>query len=137
MADEIVKVDRFSIEVPNQAGEAARILEALSGAKANLIAFWGYPTGGGETAKIEIVAADAAALKAAAKAAKVKVNKEAPAFHVVGKDKVGALSSVLSKLAAAGINVHAVQAASAGTRYGCLVEVGAADVRKASKALGI
>jgi hypothetical protein len=137
MADEIKKVDRFSIDVPNQPGEGARILGALASAKVNLVALWGYPMGATETSRIEMVPADTAAFKAAMKAAKLKVNKEATSFHLIGKEKVGALATVLEKLASIGVNVHAVQAASAGPRFGCLIEVGAQDVRKASKALGI
>lgn len=136
MADEVVKVDRFSVDVPDQPGEAARILEALAGAKVSLNAFWGYPMGSGGTARLELVPADAAAFKAAAKTAKIKVNKETPAFQVVGKNKAGALAAVLSKLAAAGINVHAVQATTAGSQFGSLIHVAAGDVRQAAKALG-
>ncbi|MCW5979004.1 MAG: hypothetical protein KIT09_13065 [Bryobacteraceae bacterium] len=137
MADTIVKVDRFSIDVPDQPGEGARVLQALAGAKVNLTAMWGYPQGQGGTARIELVTSDAAGLKAAAKAAKIKLNKEAPAFHIVGRDKVGALASVMAKLAASGVNVHAVQAASTGPKFGCMLEVAAGDVRKAAKALGV
>ena len=137
MAEEIIKVERFSIEIPHRTGEGARILDALAAAKVNLVGLWAYPLGGGETAKIEIVPLDSAALKAAAKAAKIKLNKESTGFHVVGKHRAGVLASVLSKLAAAGVNVRAVQASSAGTRFGCLLQVEPQDVRKASKALGL
>jgi hypothetical protein len=137
MATTISKVERFSVEVPHQAGEGARLLEALAAEKVNLIAAWGYPLGDSGQARIELVAADGAALRAAARKAKIKLNKEAVSFHVVGPDKPGAVAATLRKLADAGISVHALQAVSSGSRYGCLIEVAAADVRKAAKALGV
>lgn len=137
MATAITKVDRFSVDVPHQAGEGARVLEALAAEKVNLIAAWGYPLGDSGQARIELVPADSAALRAAARKAKIKLNKEAVSFHVVGPDKPGALAAALRKLADAGISIHALQAVSAGSRYGCLIEVAASDVRKAAKALGL
>jgi predicted amino acid-binding ACT domain protein len=56
---------------------------------------------------------------------------------VAGPDKPGAVAAAARKLADAGVNIHAVQAVSAGSRYGCLIEVAAQDVRKAAKALGL
>jgi len=137
MATTITKVERFSVEVPHQAGEGARLLEVLAGEKVNLIAAWGYPLGDSGQARIELVAADGAALRAAARKAKIKLTKESVSFHVVGPDKPGAVAAALRKLADAGISVHALQAVSSGSRYGCLIEVAAADVRKAAKALGV
>lgn len=132
---EVKKVDRFSVEVPNEAGQGAGVLGALSAGKADLLAAWGYPYG--DRAKIELIPADGAAFKAAAKNAKIAVKKEAAAFCVGGKNKVGALAEVMGMLAAAGVNVHAVQAIGMGGKFGALIEVDAKDVRKASKALGV
>lgn len=137
MALAVTKVDRFSVDVPDQPGEGARVLEALAAEKVNLIAAWGYPLGSTGTARIELVPADPAALKTAARKAKIKLNKECAAFHVAGPDKPGAVAAAARKLADAGVNIHAVQAVSAGSRYGCLIEVAAQDVRKAAKALGL
>jgi hypothetical protein len=137
MAEEITKVDRFSVDVPNKAGEGARILGALAAERVSLVALWAYPLGGGKMTRVEIVPSDSAAFKAATRKAKVNVAKEATSFHLVGKDKAGVLASVLAKLAAIGVNVRAVQAVSAGSRFGSLIEVEAGDVRKAAKALGM
>src|SRR3989337_1059294 len=43
MPDSIRKVDYFKLMVPNQRGEAAKILKALRGAGVNLLAFSGFP----------------------------------------------------------------------------------------------
>ena len=137
MADGIQKVDRFSVDVPDKAGEGARVLGALAAGKANLLAVWGYPLGGSGKSRIEIVPKDSAALKAAAKAAKIKVKRESAALYATGRDKLGVVSAALAKLAEAGVNVHAVQAICAGAKYGCLIEVDSKAMRKAAKALGV
>ena len=137
MADAITKVDRFSIDVPDKPGEGARVLSALAAGKANLLAAWGYPLGNTGSARIEVVPKDTAALRAAAKAARIKLKRESAAFHVSGRDKLGVVSQSLAKLAEKGINVHAVQAACAGRNYGSLIEVDGKDVRKAARALGV
>ncbi len=135
MADAVMKVERYSIEVADQPGEGARVLGALAAENADLLAAWGYPLGTTGTAKIEVIPADPAAFRAAAKKAKIKATKECAAFCVVGRNKVGALAGMLEKLAAKGINVHAVQAVAVGGKYGALIEVAAKDVRKAAAAL--
>ena len=137
MTETIAKVERFSVNVPDKVGEGARILEALKAGKANLIAAWGYPLGAGGGARIELAPADAAALRAAAKKAKIKLTRECAAFHITGRNRIGAVGAALAKLAEKGINVHAVQAVCSGLKYGCLIEVDAKDVRKAARALGV
>jgi hypothetical protein len=59
-------------------------------------------------------------------------------FLIEGDDRVGALTSTLSRLGAAGINVTALSAVRTGAgRYGALLWVNAKDVRKAAETLGI
>lgn len=136
MADGITKVDRFSVDMADQPGEGARILGALAAGKADLLAAWGYPLGSSGMARLELVPKDSAVLRAAAKKAGIKLQRESAAFHLVARDKIGAVAAAVAALAGKGINIHALQAASAGARYGCLIEVDAKDVRKAAKALG-
>ncbi len=130
------KVERFSIAVADKAGEGARVLGALAAGKANLIAAWGYPVGDGN-ARVEVIPVDSVKLKAAAKAAKIKLKKECAAFYVEGRNKVGVVAAALAVLADKGINVRAVQAVATGSKYGAVIEVESKDVRKAAKALGI
>ncbi len=133
---DVKKVERFSIEVPDEPGQGAQVLGAIAAGGADLIAAWGYPYGGEGSAKIEVIPADSAAFRAAAKKAKIKAKKECAAFCVTGRNKVGALADALSLLAAKGINVHAVQAIGVGSKFGALIEVASKDVRKAAGALG-
>lgn len=138
MAEEIRKVDHYSTEVPNKAGEGAKLLGALRDAGVNLIALWGYPLRGRRRAQFEIIPDSGAALTAAAKKAGIVLSKKRTAFFISGDDRVGAVADAMAKLARAGINVGAVQAVCGGAgRFGAVVFVAPEDVRKASKALGI
>lgn len=137
MAESIRKVDLFSIDIANKAGEGAKVLGALRDAGVNLLAVWGYPTKA-KKARIDLVAADKAALNKAAKKAGIVLGGKQTAFLMEGDDEVGVLANILGKLAAAGINVFAAQAVCAGAgRFGGVITVGADDVKKAAKALGV
>lgn len=137
MTDTIAKVERFSVDVPHQAGEGARLLAVLSAAKVNLIAAWGYPLASSGPARMELVPADPAALRDALKKAKIKAKRECAVFHITGRDKVGALGAALATLCEKGINIYALQATSSGGKYGGVIMVDSKDVRKAAKALGV
>jgi len=137
MAETIRQVEHYSASVANKAGEGARVLGTLRAAGVNLIALWGYPHGAGK-ATLEFIPSDGAVFVAAAKAAKLKLSKKQIAFHVEGEDRPGAVADLLGKLAAAKINVGALQAVCAGAgRYGAVIFLPQAAVSKAAKALGI
>ncbi len=136
MAEEIRKVEYFYIETPNKPGEAAKVLGALRSAGVNLIAFTGFPSG--RKAQMDFIPEDTAAFKAAAKKAGLKLSPKKTGFLIQGEDRIGAVAETMEKLAAAKINVTAMDAICAGAgRYGALLWVGASDVRKAASALGV
>ena len=59
------------------------------------------------------------------------------AFLVQGQDRPGAIAGIVSKLADAGVNITALDAVAAGGgRYGAVLWVKPAEVRKAAKAIG-
>ena len=63
--------------------------------------------------------------------------KKKTGFLTRGKDHTGALASVLGKLAAAKINVTAIDAVTAGNgRWGAIFWVKSKDVNKTAKTLG-
>lgn len=135
MPDEVRQVEHYSASIPHKPGEGARVLVALRDAGINLIAFWGYPAGAGR-ARLEFVPENGVAFVAAAKRAKLKLKKSI-AFYIHGDDRPGAVAGILAKLAAARINVGALQAVSAGMgRYGAVLFVAGAGARKAARALG-
>ena len=135
MPDTISKRDYFAIEIPDKPGEGVRILQALKDHGVNLVAFTGFPTG--RRAQLDFIPEDAAALKSAAKALKLKLGAKKTCFVIEGDDRVGALTDTLARLAEAKINVTALDAVAAGTgRYGALFWVKPSDVNKAAKLLG-
>jgi len=136
MSEAIRKVDHYSATVANKVGEGARVLGALRDAGVNLIALWGYPHGAGK-ATIEFIPENGAAFAAAAKAAKIKLSKKQIAFHVQGEDRPGAIADICARLAAAKVNIGAIQAVCAGAgHYGAVIFLPQAAVAKAAKALG-
>ena len=135
MADTIQRVQYFYTEISDKPGEGARVLGALKEAGVNLLAFTGFPKG--RRAQIDFFPTDPVAFKAAARAAKLKLVGPKTGFLIQGEDRVGAVAEILTKLAEAGINVTALDAASAGAgRYGAILWVEPRHVNKAAKVLG-
>ena len=136
MSETVRQVEHYSASVANKVGEGARVLGALYAAGINLIALWGYARVTGK-ATLEFIPENGAAFVAAAKGAKLRLGKKQTAFYVQGDDRPGAIADLLAKLAAAKINVGAVQAVCAGSgRYGAVIFLPQAAVGKAAKALG-
>ena len=136
MAETIRKVDYFYIETVNKPGVGLGVLAALRDAGVNLLAFTGFPHG--QKAQIDFMPEDTAAFKAAARKAGFKLSPKKTGFMIQGEDQIGVLVGILGKLAAARINVTALDAVSAGEgRYGAIFWVKSSDVRKAAKALGV
>jgi hypothetical protein len=136
MPDTIQRVQYFYVEVPDKPGEGARVLSLLKEAGVNLLAFSGFPKG--RRAQIDFIPSDAAAFRAAARKAKLKLTGPKTGFLVQGEDRIGAIAELMSKLAEAGINVTALDAVAAGAgRYGAIFWVKPGDVNKAAKVLGV
>ena len=135
MADEITPVAYYIGTIPNKVGEGARILNALKDAGVNLTGFFGYPKA--RAAEIILVVDEKApALGPIAKKAGATLGKKQKAFLLTGEDRPGAVAEVMAKLAAAGINIASVHGVCGGVgRYGAVITVDAAAVKKAAKAL--
>ncbi len=133
--DTIRKADYFSMEIPNKTGEGARVLGALRDAGVNLLAFTGFPAG--RRAQLDFIPAETASFKAAARKLRMKVGSRKTVFLVEGDDRVGAIAELCDRIAAAGINMTAMDAVSAGNgRYAAMFWVDPRDVNKTEKALG-
>jgi len=133
MADAVRLVDYFYITLPNKPGEGARALDVLRAERVNLLAFSAFPEG--RKSQADFVPEDSAAFRRAAKKAKWKVAGPRKVFLVQGDDRVGAVADLVGVLAAAKINITALDAVSVHGRYGAMFWVAPKDVKKATKVL--
>lgn len=130
----IRKASYYSMKVPQRPGAGAQLLAALKAAKVNLLAFTGFPAGGG--AQVDFIPQDNAKFVKAARKARLKLSARKTVFLAQGDDKAGALTQVLGRLAKAKINLVSLQAVTAGKRrYGAMFWVKAKDVARASRVL--
>jgi len=135
MATTVRIADYFYIDVPERAGEGARVLGQLRDAGVNLLAISGFPAG--RRAQIDFVPENAAAFRAAAKKAGLKVTGPKKVFLIEGEDRMGVMAEAMEHLAAAKISVISSQAICAGAgRFGAILWVAPRDVKRAAKALG-
>ena len=135
MAANVRIADYFYIEVPERAGEGARVLGHLRDAGVNLLAVSGFAAG--RRAQIDFVPDDPAAFRAAAKKAGWKPTGPKKVFLIEGEDRMGVMAEAMEHLAAAKINMIASQAICAGAgRFGAILWVAPRDVKRAAKALG-
>ena len=135
MSNTLRKVDYFYVMVPNTAGQGAKIMDGLAAEGVNLLAFSGFPSG--RKAQLDLMPEDAARFKRAAKKLGLKLSAKKTGFLYQGDDRVGAMTGILDKLAAAKINVVAIDAViSGGGRFGSIFWVKPQNVAKAAKLLG-
>jgi hypothetical protein len=136
MPDGIRRIDYYYTSVPDKPGEGARILAALNEAGVNLIGVSAFPHA--RRSQLDFIPEDSAAFVQAAKAAGLKLSARKTGFLIQGDDRPGAVAELTGRLAQAKINVTSVQVFCAGSgRYGGMLWVKAADLRKAAKALGV
>ncbi len=136
MADTVQRVDYLYVTVGDTPGEGDRILSALREKSVNLLAYLGFPAGGGRS-QIDLVADDADALRQALEEAGLSASETKRAFLIEGEDRLGAVAETTTKLAQANVNVTAAAATRAGSgRYGMILWVAPADYERAADALG-
>lgn len=135
MAISARRVGYFYVTAPDKAGEGSRVLGALRDSGVNLLAFHAFPSGSGKS-QLDFVPTDERAFQDAVKKANLRVSDRKTAFLIEGDDRAGAIAEVVQKLASAGANITAMDAVTAGARYGALLWVKQADVDKAAKVLG-
>jgi hypothetical protein len=137
MADLVRRVEYYYVTVADAPGEGQRVLSAFRDAGVNLLAYLGFPLGGGQS-QIDLVPEDPESLRDAAARAGLTLSEAKRAFLVQGDDRVGAVAETTAKLAGASINVTAAAASGAGGgRYGMILWVAPADYERAADALGV
>jgi hypothetical protein len=136
VADRVRKVTYVYPIVPNRAGQGARILSEISRAGINLLAYSGFPAGGGKS-QLDLVVENIGPVRRLARQNGWRLSKVKRGFLIQGTDQMGAVHRHLKKLADAGINVTAADAVAAGQgRYGMLLWVKPRDYARAARALG-
>jgi hypothetical protein len=136
MADMVRGVDYYYVTVPDAPGEGQRVLSTLTESGVNLLAFLGFPLGGGQS-QIDLVPEDPGAFREAAERAGVTISEAKRAFLIQGDDRVGAVADTTAKLAEANISLTAAAAIGAGSgHFGMIVWVAAADYERAAETLG-
>ena len=136
MADTVRSVEYYYVTIPDTPGEGQRILSAFKERGVNLLAFLGFPLGGGQS-QIDLGPEDPAALGQAAEQADITLSEPKRAILIQGDDRVGAVADATAKLAEADINLTAAAATGAGAgRYGMILWVAPTDHERAAAALG-
>jgi len=136
MADKIRRVDYFYVRVPDRPGEGHKILAAVKEAGVNLLSLTAFPDGAGTT-QVDFVTENADGLASAVKGLGLTLSPKRQAFFVQGNDRAGAAAEYFKKLADAGVNVHAANAACGPGGFGMILWVKQEGYQKAAKALGV
>ena len=135
MADRVRKVNYCYAKVSARAGQGAAVLDEIQKAGVSLLAFSGFPIGGGK-AQLDLVAQDLAAVRRVARKNGWRLSKTKKAFLIQGDDRAGACHRQLKKLADQKINVTAVDAVTAGKgRWAAILWVKPQAYARAARAL--
>ena len=135
MADRVKKVGYCYMKVPNRAGQGEKILGKLRGEGVNLLAYSGFPIGGGK-AQLDFMPENMVAFRRVARNEGWRISKVKKGFLVTGNDQVGAVHRHITKLSDAKINVTAADAMAAGKgRYGMILWVSPKAYNRAAKVL--
>ena len=130
----IRKADYYKMKVSQRPGAGANLLAVMKAAGVNLLAFSGFPTGGG--AQVDFIPENSVKFRQAARKAGLRVSERKTVFLARGDDRLGALTGILAKLAKAKINIVSLSAVTAGKRrYGMIFWVKQKDTGRASRVL--
>lgn len=137
MATSIRRVDYFYTTVRDEPGEAHKLLMQLADLGVNLLALTGVPVGPSST-QFTLFPADGSNLMRASEHANIKLDGPHGALLVQGDDRLGALTEIHSKLAAASVNVFASSGVTDGRgSYGYILYIRPDDYDRATAALDV
>ncbi len=134
--DMIHKINYYHIVIPDNPGEAFRVLSGLKKAGGNLLACCGFPLGDGKV-QIDLVPKYYESFRNAAARLDLQLSERKRAFLIQGGDRVVDVADTFEKLAFHSVNIVAYQAISTGTgHWGMILWVEPDDYERASEALG-
>ena len=128
------RVTYFKAKVEDKPGALLALLRNLKAKNIGLISLKGV--GQGEQGDILVVAKNPDDLRNEWKASGTLV-EEGTAFFLTGADKTGALLTDFEAIVKAGVNIVAIEAVAAGTRYGTILWVAPSALEKTAQALGV
>ena len=135
MADRVRKVNYCYTKVSSRAGQGAKLLDEIKKADIDMLAFSGFPAGGGKS-QLDFVTNDMTALRRLAREKGWRLSKNKKGFLVQGPNTLGAVNRHVQKLADKKINITAADAISAGKgRYGMILWVKPKDYARAARLL--
>jgi hypothetical protein len=113
------RLSDFWIDLPDRPGELARLTAQLREADVNLLGMWGYGAENG-IARFYCVPESPEQFRNFARSAELQV-REGATFYLSGSDRGGTLLQTLEQIAAAKINLLAIQAVAIDGRFGCFL----------------
>lgn len=135
MADRVKKIGYCYMKVPNRAGQGEKVLARLREEGVNLLAYSGFPAGGGK-AQLDFVPENMVVFRRVARKEGWRISKVKKGFLVTGGDQLGAAHRHIKKLSDAKISVTAADAVAAGKgRYGMILWVNPKAYNRAAKVL--
>ncbi|MCB0360991.1 MAG: hypothetical protein KDD44_15185 [Bdellovibrionales bacterium] len=130
----IQRVSYYFLSADDKPGAISRLTSLLREAKVDLLGLWGFGVGHGK-AQLFAVPKDKDLFRSALTSAKWDA-VEGTCFRITSDDHVGALADVLDRVAAAGINLQAVDAIGSSGEVGCFVWPQEIDIPKLGEILG-
>jgi len=131
MAYEIKKVDIWSVEIPDQPGGLASVLQPLTESGANLKFLLARRTTEGKGIAFFAPIEGPQVIKKA-KALKIKKNDGIAVLQVTGPDKPGLGSKILQSISSADINLRGISATAIGKN--CTIWLAFDNTKDANKA---
>ena len=132
MSYQLRRIDYFYTTIPDQPGEAYKLLSTMAERGINMLAFAAIPFGPNRT-QLTLFPDDTLNFQSEAKLVQMDIDGPHPAFLVQGDDELGALASVHKRLTDAQINVYASTGVTDGKGdYGYVIYIKPEDYEKAS-----
>jgi hypothetical protein len=137
MAFKVRRAEYFYTTVPDEPGQALKLLTLLAEKGISLLAFTAVPIGPHST-QLSVFPDDVTKLVNEAKKAQLRLDGPYAALLVQGEDALGALAAVHAKLHAANVNVYASNGVADGRGgYGYVIYVKGQDFDASLQALGV